>query len=343
MIKDMIRKAVDRHDLTREESVAVMNEIMDGEATNAQIASFLTAMRMKGETVEEITGFASVMREKAVKVQPNTSDLLDTCGTGGDKLETFNISTTATFVIVGAGVTVAKHGNRAASSTCGSADVLESLGVNLGLGPEEVAHCIDQAGLGFMFAPAMHPAMKNAVGPRKEIAIRTLFNLLGPMTNPAGAKKQIIGVFSPDVTDLMAEVLGNLGSKHAMVFHGLHGLDEMSTLGETKVSELADGKVTSYTVTPEELGLKRSTPEDLSPGGEHSVADNVHALLSVLHGEKGPKRDIVVLNAAAALKVAGKAESLAEGIKMAEEAIDSGKATDALERFKAITGEFSEN
>ncbi|OFX18307.1 MAG: anthranilate phosphoribosyltransferase, partial [Armatimonadetes bacterium RBG_16_58_9] len=221
MIREAIRKVVERDDLTRQEAVAAMTEIMNGEATPAQVASFITAMRMKGETVEEITGFVEVMREKSVKVRPSSDKLLDTCGTGGDRLHTFNISTTATFVIVGAGVTVAKHGNRAASSTCGSADVLEALGVNLNLGPEQVARCIDDAGIGFMFAPAMHPAMKHAVGPRKEIGIRTVFNILGPMTNPAGAKRQVIGVFSPEITETMAQVLNTLGTERAMVFHGM--------------------------------------------------------------------------------------------------------------------------
>jgi len=338
MIRDAIRKAVERQDLTEDEAVAAMTEIMDGEATPAQVASFITALRMKGETVEEITGFVKVMREKAVKVRPKARDLLDTCGTGGDKLNTFNISTTATFVIVGAGVKVAKHGNRAASSTCGSADVLEALGANLTLPPEQIAACIDTVGIGFMFAPAMHPAMKHAIGPRKELGIRTVFNILGPMTNPAGARRQVIGVFMPELTETMASVLQSLGARRAMVFHGLAGLDEMSTLGETRVSELKDGSVSTYTVRPEDVGLATARPEDLA-AGNGQVADNVQALLEVLRGEPGPKRDIVLLNAAAGLVVAEKAADLREGISVAAKAIDSGAAMNALEMFKSATKE----
>lgn len=340
MIRDAIRKVVEGADLTQDEAVSAMTEIMDGEATPAQVACFVTALRMKGETVDEIAGFVRVMREKSVKVRPMAADLLDTCGTGGDKLNTFNISTTATFVIVGAGVTVAKHGNRAASSSCGSADVLEALGVSLNLDAECVAACIDKAALGFMFAPAMHPAMKHAVGPRKEIGIRTVFNLLGPMTNPAGAKSQVIGVFSPAVTETMANVLRALGTKRAMVFHGMAGLDELSTLGETKISELRDGEVRTYTLLPSDVGLDVARPEDLA-AGDGGVVDNVQALLSVLDGEKGARRDIVLLNAAAALLTAEKAVDLREGLEMAAKSVDSGAAMSALEQFRAITQELA--
>lgn len=342
MIREAIRKVVEGTDLTECEANATMTEIMDGEATPAQVASFITAMRMKGETVPEITGFVKVMREKAVRVRPKCHHLVDTCGTGGDKLNTFNISTTATFVIVGAGVTVAKHGNRAASSTCGSADVLEALGVNLNLDAERVADCIDTAGMGFMFAPAMHPAMRHAVGPRKEIGIRTIFNILGPMTNPAGAKRQIIGVFSPDITETMAQVLAALGTERAMVFHGMAGLDEMSTLGQTRVSELKCGKVNTYTLKPEDVGLTPANVEDLA-AGDGGVVDNVHALMSVLDGEKGPRRDIVLFNAAAALVVADVACDLTDGISVAAKSIDSGAAMNALERFKTITQELAQS
>ena len=340
MIRDAIRKVVDGADLTQDEAVAAMTEIMDGEATPAQVACFITALRMKGETVDEITGFVRVMREKSVKVRPMAADLLDTCGTGGDKLNTFNISTTATFVIVGAGVTVAKHGNRAASSSCGSADVLEALGVSLNLDPECVAACIDKAGLGFMFAPAMHPAMKHAVGPRKEIGIRTVFNVLGPMTNPAGAKRQVIGVFSPAVTETMANVLKALGTKRAMIFHGMAGLDEISTVGETRISELKYGEVRTYTLQPSDVGLDTARPQDLA-AGDGGVVDNVHALLSVLDGEQGPRRDIVLLNAAAALVTAEKANGLREGIELAAESIDTGAAMNALEHFRSTTQELA--
>lgn len=342
MIKDAIKMAVEKKDLSESEAIAAMNEIMNGDATSGQVASFLTAMRMKGETVEEITGFVKVMREKAVKVKPQTTDLLDTCGTGGDKLNTFNISTTATFVIVGAGVKVAKHGNRAASSTCGSADVLEALGVNLKLTAEQAALCIDNVGIGFLFAPSLHPAMKNAVGPRKEIGIRTFFNMLGPMTNPADAQRQIIGVFSPDVTETMALVLKSLGTKRAMIFHGMAGLDEMSTLGETKISELKNGDVNTYTMLPGDVGLKVATIEQLA-AGNGGIVDNVNSMMEVLDGKKGAKRDIVLLNAAAALVVAEKANDLRNGIEIAAESIDSGKAMDALKKFKSFTQELAHN
>lgn len=342
MIRDVIKKLVDGQDLTQDEAIAAMTEIMEGEATPAQIGAFVTALRMKGESVEEIVGFAKVMREKAVKVVPKSKDLLDTCGTGGDKLNTFNISTTTMFVVAGAGVKVAKHGNRAASSTCGSADVLEALGINLNLSPAQTATCIDTVGIGFMFAPAMHPAMKHAVGPRKEIGIRTVFNLLGPLTNPAGASRQIMGVFGEEWTELIAEVLAELGAKRAMVFHGLAGLDEMSTLGETKVSELADGTVRTYTVVPEDAGLSRTSPEALSPG-QGQVSGNVQALLEVLEGEKGPKRDIVLLNAAAALVVAEKAGSLREGVEIAARIIDSGAARAKLDELRQVSQELGKN
>ena len=339
MIINAIRKAIERTNLAEAEAGDAMHEIMEGAATPAQVACFLTALRMKGETVEEITGFVKVMREKSVRVRPESVKLLDTCGTGGDKLDTFNISTTATFVIVGGGATVAKHGDRAASSACGSADVLEALGVNLSLDANQIAECIDNAGLGFMFAPAMHPAMKHAVGPRKEIGIRTVFNLLGPLTNPADAKRQIIGVFSPDVTETMALVLQALGSERAMVFHGMAGLDEVSTLGKTKVSELKDGAVRTYMLRPEDAGLPVSRVEDLSAGGE-GVAGSAAALLAILNGKKGPRRDIVLLNAAAGLVVADIARDLTEGIGMAAESIDSGAAMKSLERFKVFTNSF---
>ncbi|MCX6343723.1 MAG: anthranilate phosphoribosyltransferase [Armatimonadetes bacterium] len=341
MIKEAIKKVVECVNLSEAEAVAAMTEIMDGEATPAQVASFITAMRIKGETVEEITGFVKVMREKSIKVRPKAQNLVDTCGTGGDKLNTFNISTTATFVIVGAGATVAKHGNRAASSTCGSADVLEALGANLTLNAEQIATCIDHAGLGFMFAPMMHPAMKHAVGPRKEIGIRTVFNILGPMTNPAGAKRQVIGVFSPDITETMAKVLASLGTERAMIFHGMAGLDELSTLSETRVSELKDGEVRTYTLLPSDIGLETARVEDLA-AGDGEIADNVRALMGVLDGKKGAKRDIVLLNASAALVVAGIAEDLQEGIALAAKSIDSGAAMHALDKFKTLTQELAQ-
>lgn len=342
MIREAIKRVVEGGNLAEAEAIAAMTEIMDGEATPAQVASFITALRMKGETVEEITGFVKVMREKAVRVRPKSQDLVDTCGTGGDKLNTFNISTTATFVIVGAGVTVAKHGNRAASSSCGSADVLEALGANLGLSPDQVAACIDNAGMGFMFAPAMHPAMKHAIGPRKEIGVRTVFNILGPMTNPAGAKRQVIGVFEPDLTETMARVLQSLGTERAMIFHGMAGLDEMSTLGPTKVSELVEGQVRTYTVTPQDAGIAEASAESLA-AGDGGIVDNVTTLMGVLQGDPGPRRDVVLLNAAAALMVAGRAADLREGIDLAAKAIDSGAAMASLERFRSVTQEMAQS
>lgn len=337
MIKDAIRKVIEGHGLSQEEAVSAMTEIMEGEATPAQISCFITALRMKGENVDEITGFVSVMRSKSVKVSSKREPLIDTCGTGGDKLNTFNISTTAAFVVAGAGVAVAKHGNRAASSVCGSADVLEALGVNITIGSETVGRCIDEAGIGFMFAPAAHPAMKHAVGPRKEIGIRTVFNILGPMTNPAGAKRQLIGVFSPEVTETMAYVLRNLGSERAMIVHGLDGLDEISTIGPTKISELRDGSVTTYEFDCQQAGLSACLVDAID-GGE-TPKENVHLLLSVLQGQYGPRRDIVLLNSGAALMVAGAAEDLREGISLAAESIDSGAALAALEKMKSIAGE----
>jgi len=313
---------------------------MNGEATPAQVASFITALRMKGETIDEIIGFVKVMRDKSIKVHPKTANLLDTCGTGGDKLNTFNISTTATFVVVGAGVSVAKHGNRAASSSCGSADVLEALGIKLNLNNDQVAECIDRAGLGFLFAPAMHPAMKHAVGPRKDIGFRTIFNILGPMTNPANTEMQTIGIFSPELTETVANVLNALGTRRAMVFHGMAGLDEMSTLGETKISELKDGKVRTYLLHPSDVGLNVASASEIA-AGDGSIVDNVRALLNVLDGEKGPRRDIVLLNAAAAFVVTDKARDLKEGIALAEKTIDSGAAMNALETFRSVTEELA--
>ena len=339
MIREAIRKVVEGSDLTEQEAVGAMTEIMDGEATPAQVASFITALRMKGETVEEITGFVKVMREKAVKVRPKSDTLLDTCGTGGDKLDTFNISTTATFVVVGAGVTVAKHGNRAASSTCGSADVLEALGANLNLDAERVATCIDTAGLGFMFAPAMHPAMKHAVGPRKEIGIRTVFNILGPMTNPAGAKRQIIGVFSPDLTETMAKVLGALGTERAMVFHGMAGLDEISTLGETRISELKDGVVSTYTA---QARGRRAWQGRL----RRSVSGNGwnRRQRSRAAGRPGRRKRTKARHRAAECRGGSrcrrtKPRTSKKASHSAAESIDSGAAMNALETFKSITQE----
>lgn len=327
-IREAIVKLVSRIDLTEEETVSVMNQIMTGEATPLQVASFLTALRMKGETVAEITGAARVMREKAHRVRVKSAPVMDTCGTGGDARETFNISTTSAFVVAGAGVAVAKHGNRSVSSRSGSADVLSALGVKIDIPKERVEACIDKIGIGFLFAPLLHEAMKYAVQPRREIGIRTVFNLLGPLTNPAGATHQLIGIYDGALTEMIAHVLKNLGTARAMIVHGLEGMDEISLTGPTKVSELRDGEVKNYTLSPEELGLKRCRLEELHGGGPEECAAILRA---VLRGEKGPKRDVVLLNGGAALYVSGLAQSVAQGMKLAAESIDSGKALKKLE------------
>ncbi len=327
MITDAIKKVIERRDLTRAEAAAAMNDIMSGEATDAQISALITALRMKGETVEEITGFAEVMREKALAIKAKAEGIVDTCGTGGDLSHTFNISTTAAFVVAAAGAPVAKHGNRSVSSACGSADLLETLGVKLDIEPDAVAAAIDTVGIGFLFAPALHQAMKYAIGPRKEIAVRTVFNILGPLTNPARARYQLLGVYDPDLTDVMAGVLAGLGSDHALVVHG-NGLDEMTTAGPTKISELSGGKVRTYEVTPEELGLARADLEALKGGTPET---NAALSRNILAGQGGPARDIVMLNAAGALVAAGKAASLADGLELAARAIDSGGAADKVE------------
>jgi len=339
-IKDAISKVVMAKDLTENEMVDVMNEIMSGDATPAQIGSFLTGLRMKSETVEEITGAVRVMREKATPILSGVDTaadeiLVDTCGTGGDGSGTFNVSTTTAFVVAGTGVPVAKHGNRSVSSNCGSADVLEAAGVNLGISPEQVGECIQQIGIGFLFAPALHGAMKHAIGPRKELGIRTIFNILGPLTNPAGANVQILGVFDGDLTEPLAQVLGKLGSKRALVVHGEGNLDELTVTGETKVSELNDGKVINYAINPESLGFKKASIEDLK-GGKDSE-ESADQMKKVLGGEKGPKRDMVLLNSGAALMASGLCADLKSGIAKAADTIDSGAALEKLEQLISFT------
>lgn len=335
-VQEVIGKLVERRNLTEAEAEEAMKCIMSGGATQAQIGSFLTALRMKGETVEEITAFARVMREFAARISPKVDDVLvDTCGTGGDKIKTFNISTTAMFVAAGAGVCIAKHGNRSVTSRAGSADVVEAVGVRIDLPPEEVERCIEDVGIGFMFAPRFHAAMKHAIGPRREMGIRTVFNILGPLTNPASAQAQVMGVFDAGLTEKLAQVLGKLGCERAMVVHGVEGLDEISTLGGTKISELVDGKVRTYTIFPEEFGLERANPETIA-GKE--LGENVRMMLSVLKGERGPRRDIVLLNAAAAIVVGGKADGLREGISIAGKSIDSGHAYEKLVQLVEATG-----
>ena len=335
MIREAISKVVDGEDLSREEAVATMNEIMSGDATPAQIACFLTALRLKGETVDEITGCATIMREKVTKIEAQSQPLVDTCGTGGDGAHTFNISTTAAFVAAGAGLHIAKHGNRSVSSKSGSADVLKALGVNIESDAATVAKCVDEVGIGFLFAPMLHPAMKHAIGPRREIGIRTIFNILGPLTNPAGAKAQILGVYDAGLTETLANVLKNLGSEHVFVVHGCDGLDEITVTDKTQVAELVNGEVKCYQIAPEDFGISKSDISGLVGG---VAEENAQITLDILKGQKGPKRDIVLLNSAAAIVAGGLAADLAEGVRTAAESIDSGKALERLELLKKVSG-----
>jgi anthranilate phosphoribosyltransferase len=307
---------------------------MEGKATSAQIAAFITALRIKGETVAEVTGAARIMRQKAVRIDARSSVIVDTCGTGGDGSNTFNISTTAAFVVAAADLTVAKHGNRAVSSGCGSADVLEALGVNIDAAPEVVEECVQQLGIGFLFAPRLHGAMKYAVGPRREIGIRTIFNMLGPLTNPAGATCQLIGVYDPRLTEMFAGVLKNLGTKRAFVVHGSDGLDEATVTGETRVSELKEGLISTYNINPTDL-MDEIYPGETLHGGDASV--NARITTGVLTGKNGACRQIVLLNAAFAIVAADKAANLREGIRTAEEAIDSGAAWKKLQALIELT------
>jgi len=336
MVKDAIRKITGGESLTKEEMEIAMEEIMAGEATSAQIGSLLTALKMKGETVAEITGAATVMRRKAVPVtvEDDGTPLLDTCGTGGDGAGTFNISTTVAFVLAGAGVRVAKHGNRSVSSCCGSADVLRELGAELEQAPEAVGRCITETGFGFLFAPMFHLAMKHAAGPRQEMGIRTLFNVLGPLTNPAGASCQLLGVYHGDLTEPIAWALHGLGIDSAMVVHGMDGLDEVSLSGPTKISRLKDGNVATSLFDPLELGMKAYSLEEIKGG---NAADNARHLLDVLDGNLGPRRDVALINAAAALVVAGRAEDFSDGFSVAAESVDSGRARQKLREFLEFT------
>jgi len=334
MLKDAIQKLIEKENLSTEEAASAMNEIMEGRATPAQIGAFLISMRMKGETVEEITGCARVMREKATRLNPKTRPLLDTCGTGGDGANTFNISTTAAFVVAGAGVAVAKHGNRGMSSVCGSADVLHQLGVKIETEPAAVERCIDEVGLGFMFAPLYHGAMKHAVGPRREIGVRTIFNILGPLSNPAFAEAQILGVYDRNLVEPLAHVLKNLGTHHAFVFSGIDGLDEVTTTSSSVIAEAKGDEVKVFEFDPAEVGIGRARREDLSGG---DAARNAKIAKAVLKGEKGPCRDIVVLNAAFALVAADRAKNIAEGIEVAAHSIDSGAALGRLRRLREVS------
>ncbi len=331
MLKPYISKILDLQDLSAEEAESAMEVIMTGQATPAQIGGYLIALRMKGETIPEITGSARAMRKvvKRVQIKTNGKELIDIVGTGGDGAHTFNISTTAAFVIAGAGRKVAKHGNRSVSSRCGSADVLEELGLNLNLSPDQVRTCIEKVGIGFMFAPNFHPAMKHAIGPRRELGQRTVFNILGPLTNPAGAAYLLVGVFDPDLTHPMAEVLGELGGKAAFVVHNHHGLDELTTCGSNQVSHLKDGKVTTFELDANDLGLQECSPQELQGGDPKENAQMLKAILSL--EDDSPRQDVVLLNAAAAL--AAENGDLQKGLAKARQSLVSGAA---LEKLNAL-------
>ncbi|KXA94620.1 anthranilate phosphoribosyltransferase [candidate division MSBL1 archaeon SCGC-AAA259I07] len=336
-IPTAIEKLVKKRDFDPHEAQESMRQIMSGRATPAQIGAFLTALRIKGETPTEIASFARTMRSFAHTIQPEVDDtLVDTCGTGGDEINTFNISTSAMFVAAGAGVPIAKHGNCSVTSKSGSADILEALGVDIDSPPEKVEKTVEEIGVGFMFAPNFHKAMKHAIAPRKEIEMRTVFNVLGPLTNPAGAKAQVMGVYEPNLTEKMAKVLKKLDCRKAMVVHGLDGLDEISTLGKTKISQLSNDKIQTYTVEPEKFDIPQTQPEEIAGGNPR---ENAKTLLKVLKGEEGPKTDIVSLNAGAAIFVGGKAASLEEGIKIAGRVLSSGEGYDKLVQLVEISGE----
>ena len=334
MIKLAMEKLTKSQGLSEKEMEEVFTEIMSGKTETDTVASFLLALKEKKESVEEITGAARVMRKFATKINTKNTNLLDTCGTGGDERDTFNISTISAFVACGAGSSVAKHGNKAVSSKCGSADLLEALGVNIAVDKEVVEKCIDEIGIGFLFAPKLHLAMKYAMPARKKIKTRSIFNILGPLTNPAGAKYQLLGVYDEGLVVTLANVLKNLGSLRAMIVHGKDGLDEITTTDLTKVAELKDSVIKTYTITPEDLGFTRSSKEDLK-GGDANF--NKDVALEILNGKKGPRRDIVLLNAGAAIYVAGMANTLKDGIKKAEKSLDSGSALEKLNKLKELT------
>lgn len=338
MLKHAIQKIVEGQSLTQIEAEQVMESIMSGLASSEQIAALITGLRMKGETVDEVTGFAKIMREKATTIPTKHQRVMDTCGTGGDGANTFNISTTTAFVLAGLGIYIAKHGNRSVSSKCGSADVLEAIGVNLSTDPQGVSQCIDEVGIGFLYAPALHGAMKYAVGPRREIGIRTIFNILGPLTNPARAKLQLLGVYRPELTEMLAEVLARLGTTRALVLHGQGGLDEASIAGETKVTEVHNGQIQTYVVEPEHLGLKRTPVAALVGGG---AQDNARITTAVLQGQPGPQRNVVILNAALGIKAAGITEDLREAANLAQYSLDSGAAYGKLEQLVVCTNKLA--
>jgi anthranilate phosphoribosyltransferase len=348
MIKEAIQKLVNKENLSEKEAIEVMTEIMSGQATEAQIASYITALRMKGETIDEITASAKVMRQFCLPVRISLplvdldrddinidyETIVDTCGTGGDSTKTFNISTVTAFVVAGAGVAVAKHGNRSVSSVCGSADVIESLGIKLELTQDKAQECLVKHGMVFLFAPIWHGSMKYAGGPRKQIGIRTIFNILGPLCNPAMTTAQVLGVYNPSLVEPLAHVLKNLGTKHAFVVHGKDTLDEITITGETKTAELVNGSVKVYDIKPEDFGLSRGKLEDIRGG---DVKQNAQIVIDILNGVKGPKRDIVLMNSSVALVAAGKTKNFKDGIKTAAESIDTGAALKKLEHLKLFT------
>lgn len=342
-MKQALSTVVAGKNLNEEQMAAVMNTIMTGQATDAQIGGFLVALRLKGETIDEITGAARVMRELATKVEVKGDNLVDTCGTGGDGANIFNVSTASAFVVAAAGGQVAKHGNRSVSSSTGSADVLEAAGVNLSLTAEQVARAVEEIGVGFMFAPAHHSAMKHAIGPRKELAMRTIFNMLGPITNPAGVPNQVLGVFDGELCKPLAEVLGRLGSKHVLVVHANDGLDEISLAGKTRVAELKDGLVSEYEIAPEDFGIQTQSIDGLSVDSAEESLNLIKDALSKRETEQGKKAaDMIALNAGAAIYASNLSTSLAEGISMAEDAISTGLALEKLNELAAFTRVFAD-
>jgi len=336
MFREKLNKIVQGNDLSEIEMSFMINEILSGNMTDAQIGAFMVALATKGETFEELAGAATAMRRKALRIQVSSPAVVDTCGTGGDGLHTFNISTTTAFVVAGCGVTVAKHGNRSVSSKCGSADLLEALGVKLNTHPEIVEEAVSEIGIGFLFAPLYHSAMRYAAGARKEVGLRSIFNMLGPLTNPAGVKCQFVGVYAPELTEMFANTLNLLGAKRAFVVHGHDGLDEISVCDSTRVSELQDGLIRTYDIMPEQFFDKQGDPKDLLGGDPEKNADITKKILG---GEKGTKRNVVLLNASAALVAAGKAKDFMQGIDLAKDSIDSGAAAEKLEALVRFTRE----
>lgn len=339
MLKDYLAYLIAGQDLSRDQAQQAMAVIMSGHASEVQIGSFLTALRMKGISSAEITGFAATMRQQALRLSCNERNLMDTCGTGGDGKGTFNISTTVAFVLAGAGLTIAKHGNRGISSSCGSADVLTALGIQINLPPQAVQQTIDTIGIGFLYAPVFHQAMKHAATPRKELGFRTVFNILGPLTNPAQATRQLIGVYEKELTVKVAEALVGLGAERAMVVHSFDGMDEISTAVPTQIVEVENGELKVYVLDPREYGFTPCQPKDYHGG---SPSENAAAIQHLLQGEKGPKRDVVLLNAAAALLIGGKAADLNEGLLLAAKSIDSGAAYAKLEGLSQLTKHLAE-